>query len=303
MILIFRSLLGAVAVALAIAACGSNDATAGTEVVATTSILGDIAANVVGDAGSVAVLVPIGADPHDYRPSSRQMAALTSADLVIVNGLGLEEGLEESLDAAAADGARLLTVGPEVDPMPFAGGTTPDPHVWLDPVRVAAIARLIATDLEAIEPGGGWQERADAYAARLENLDAEIAATLAGVPAERRTLVTNHDSLEYFAARYGFTVVGTVIPGGSTLGNPSASDIADLVAKMEAASVRVLFAETTEPVELAEAVASELGDEVAVVELFTGSLGERGTSAETLAGLLMENARRISAALTEPNPG
>lgn len=298
MVLIFRTIVRFVVVALLVSSCGGDAGANGdVVVVATTSVLGDIASNVLGDAGTVEVLVPIGADPHDYRPSSRQLARLIDVDLVVANGLGLEQGLEEALAAAEADGARVLEVGPELDPLPFADGETPDPHVWMDPVRVAEAAVLMASSLDALAPGGEWRANAEAYGSELRALDDEIAANLAVIPEDRRKLVTNHDSLEYFADRYGLEIIGTVIPGGSTLGDPSAADLAELVAAMEAADVKAIFAETTEPDDLAEAVAAELGADVAVVELFTGSLGEAGTPAGTLAGMLAENARRIAGAL------
>jgi len=109
--------------------------------------------------------------------------------------------------------------------------------------------------------------------------------------------VTNHDALGYFAARYGFTVVGTIIPGGSSLGDPSSSELADLVAVMRAEDVRAIFADTTRPSVLADAVAAELGSDVVVVPLYTGSLGEPGSGADTVAGMLTVNAERIADAL------
>jgi zinc/manganese transport system substrate-binding protein len=117
------------------------------------------------------------------------------------------------------------------------------------------------------------------------------------VPAERRVLVTNHDALGYFADRYGFEVLGTVIPGGATLADPSSADLAELVATIQREEVPAIFAETIEPSVLAETVAAEVGDQVRVVELFTGSLGEEGSGAETLIDALIINARRIAEAL------
>jgi zinc/manganese transport system substrate-binding protein len=110
-------------------------------------------------------------------------------------------------------------------------------------------------------------------------------------------MVTNHEAFGYFAARYGFEVIGVVIPGGSTLAEPSSAELAALVEIMESESVRVIFAETSQPTALAEAVAAELGGDVDVVELFTESLGPPGSGAETLSKMLLTNAERISAAL------
>lgn len=303
--------LGLMATACSTAETESEDLT----IIATTSILGDIAAEVVGDAADIEVLTPLGVDPHDYRPSSRQIAALNTADLVIATGLGLEEGLIDVLEAAEEDGVRVLWIGPQVDPLPFAGHdeqhpeeatTAPhtedrsglDPHFWLDPVRAGRAADLIGTALETTRPGPGWTERAAAYADELATLDAEIRRVLAGIAEPRRLLVTNHDALGYFADTYGFEVVGVVIPGGSTLADPSSADLAALAATIEASGVTAIFAETIESDALAEAVAAEVDRPIEIVELFTGSLGPPGSGAETLGDMLLTNATRIARALS-----
>jgi zinc/manganese transport system substrate-binding protein len=159
-------------------------------------------------------------------------------------------------------------------------------------------ARLIASELDRIAPGGGWHERADAYAGELLALDEEIRATLAAVPPEGRTLVTNHRSFGYFADRYGFDVVGTVIPGGSAQAEPSSAELADLVAVIEETGVPAVFGETSNPSTLPDAVAAELGEDVEVVDLYTGSLGAPGSGAETLIGMLRTDTARIAEALS-----
>ena len=298
-----------VVVALLAAACGDGDTnTAGVRVVATTTILGDVARNLVEDDGSVEVLLPIGADPHDYQASARQVAAIQEADLVIANGLGLEEGLADVLESAAADGATVVTVAPLLDPLPFGGDhgdddhaedeTGDDPHVWLDPLRMAAATRIVAEELSRINESADWIARGNAYAEALATADEEIQAALEVVAPVNRKLVTNHDALGYFASRYGFEVVGVVIPGGSTLAEPSSAELTELVAIVEQEQVRAIFAETTNPEVLADAVAAEAGGEVIVVELFTGSLGEPGSAADTLIGMLTTNAQRIAQALS-----
>nr|MCU0281452.1 metal ABC transporter substrate-binding protein [Acidimicrobiia bacterium] len=128
-------------------------------------------------------------------------------------------------------------------------------------------------------------------------LDAEIEASLAAVPPEQRKLLTNHHALGYFADRYGFEVIGAIIPGGSTLAAPSPADLAELVDLLRQAGVRAIFAETTQSADLAEALAAELGGQVAVVSLYTGSLGEAGSGADTYIGMQRSNAERIAAAL------
>lgn len=287
---------------------GCSDAAAeepSLQVIATTSVWGDVVSQIVGDDAEVAVLIPRGADAHDYQPTSRQIAAIASVDLVIANGLGLEEGLHDVLEASAADGANVFEVGPALDPLPFSAHDESetddhddlDPHVWFDPQRVAMAANLIAGELTEIDPSIDWADRAAAYVTELEATDTEIAELLDAVPDGRRSLVTNHDAFSYLAHRYGFTVVGVVIPGGSTMGEPSSAELAKLVAVIEANDVPAIFAESSQPNRLAEAVAAEVGRDVAVIELYTESLGESGTAAATFIGMLLENATLIAGAL------
>ena len=308
----WRLAAGITVIATAAAACGGGsdgDASGAVRIVATTSVVGDLVAHVAGDAATVEVLIPVGADPHEFQASSRQAAAVQEADLVVAVGLGLEEGLSDVLDAAAGDGVTLLEIGPQVDPMPFGSGTGAtesggdhtdglDPHVWLDPVRMEKAAHLVSDALGVIDPAGDWDARADAYADELRAADAEIASLVATIPPPARVLVTNHDALGYFAARYGFDVIGVIVPGGSTLGSPSSAELAALVAVVRERQVPAIFAETIEPVTLADAIAAEVGAQVKVVELYTGSLGEPGSGADTLVGLLLTDARLIVDALT-----
>ena len=300
------------ALAFLVAACGSGNGDSADPleltVVATTTILGDVVANVVAEDADVVVLMPVGADPHDFRASSSQVAEINRADLVVANGLLLEEGLDDVLDAAAADGARVVRVAPLLDPIPFGNASShehgeeddhegDDPHVWFDPIRMAEAARLIAAELDAIAPEVDWMGRADSYAAQLVAADESIVEKLAGIPPDRRRLVTSHDALGYFADRYDFVVIGTVMPAGSTLADPSSEELADLVGLMEREGVTTIFAESTQSTALAEAVAAELGQGVQVVALYTGSLDEPGSGADTLIGMLETNVGRIAVAL------
>jgi zinc/manganese transport system substrate-binding protein len=291
----------ALAVLLTVTACGSAPAGESKPlVVVSTTVLGDLVAAVAGDEAEVEVLMPIGVDPHDFQPSARQIGRIAAADLVVLNGLGLEERLAAAIHGAVGSGVTILEVAPAVDPLPWSAddsGGSLDPHVWLDPVRMADAAGLVASALAAIDPAGDHLARGAAYAATLRDVDREIEQILAGIPAAERLLVTNHEAFAYFAARYRFEVVGVVIPGGSTLAEPSSAELAALVAVIRDRRVPAIFAETTQPTGLAEAIAAEAGTDVAVVELFSESLGEPGTPAATLAGMLLENARRIAAAL------
>jgi zinc/manganese transport system substrate-binding protein len=307
----------AVAAAITLGACGRSGAGEGDiRIVVTTSTLGDLVSNVAGGDATVEVLMPLGADPHSFLPSSQQVADMNDADLVVVNGLGLEEGFAAVLEGVVADGGRVLELGPMLDPIPFGlddhddavndddedheddgDDHSIDPHVWMDPLRMAQAATIVAAELSELDPGSDWTERGAAYASELQELHSDIEAELSAIDHSDRLLVTNHEALGYFADRYDFEVVGTVIPGGSTLGDPSSEALASLVGTMRELGVSVVFAETTRPSALADAVARELGGEVQVVELFTGSLGEPGSGVETLIEMLRINASRIAQAL------
>ena len=286
--------------ALAAVACsdegGSGD---GPLIVATHSLLGDLAVNVFGDEAEVQVVMPAGTDPHEFEPSAAQVAMLNEADLVVANGLGFEAGLTDALDAAAADGVTVLELGEALDPLPLAEDDGEDPHWFTDPLRMAAAAGLVATAAESVEglDPTVLAEQAASHASAIEAADAEIAADLETIPEDQRQMVTNHEVFGYFADRYGFEVVGTIIPSGTTLAEPSSSELADLVAVIEETGVPAVFADTSSSADLADVLAEETGEEIAVVELFSESLGEEGSGAETYLELIRTNADRIMGAL------
>lgn len=298
-----------VVVSLVGAACSPGsvpETTEGVTIVATTTILGDIAREIVGDKGSVEVLLPIGVDPHDFQPSSSQVVAIYQADLVIANGLGLEGSLMDVLDTASSDGVTVVAVGRLVEPVTLDrrepceedDERTCDPHVWLDPERDASIARIIGAELVVVDGSVDWLVRADEFAADLARTDEVVAEILSTIPDQGKLLVTNHDSLGYFADRYGFDVIGTVIPGGSTLAEPSSADLAGLIATINETGTTAIFTETSASTALADAIADEVEHEVAVIRLYTGSLGEPGSGADTLIGMLITNARLIADGLS-----
>lgn len=297
----------AVAVALGVSLTGCVAAEPGTigsagasvSVVATTTMLGSIAGQIAAcGGGAVTTLMPIGADPHDYSPSSADVAAMVGAGLVITNGLGLEEGLTSALATAREDGAAVLEVGPALDPQPFAGSShSLDPHVWLDVARMATAATLIGDKLVKVTGDATYGACGRKVASNLTATDGEVAAILDGVPIGSRILVTDHDAFGYFSRAYGYTVAGVVIPGGSTLAQPSSQELAALSGTVRTAGVKAIFANTANPTALIEALAKESGQRVAVVQLYVGSLGPPGSGADTYSGMMLTNARRIADAL------
>ena len=292
------------------AALAGTEETSGT-VVVTTNILGDVTENITRGQADVVVLMEPGADPHSFGISARQAAQLESADLIIYNGLGLEEGILRHVSAAEDQGVAVLAVGDAVDPLPFAAnagtptdtGTpaAPDPHFWTDPLRMAEAAGLIADAVAAHVPSAdpaAVHGQAEAYAAQLRELDAWMAAEFAGIPSDRRSLVTNHHVFGYLASRYGFTITGALIPGGTTLASPSSADLDDLAGKIRAASVPAIFTDSSQPDRLAQVLAEEAGLDVAVVGLFTESLGTGGSGADTYLEMMRTNTGRITSALS-----
>jgi zinc/manganese transport system substrate-binding protein len=305
-VLVTRTVAGAavgLALVAGLGACGGGDSEADgrPRIVVTTSILGDVVSSMVGDAAEVEVLMPPGADPHDFAPSAKQAAALREADVVVQNGLGFEVGLVDTVAAAEDDGVTVLTASDAIEPLTLADGGDGelDPHFFTDPTRMRTAAAYLVGQLSEHLDGidtVAVQERADAYLAELDALDTEVAGLVSGIPAAQRTLVTNHEVFGYFADRYGFTVLGAVIPGGSTLAEPSAADLADLAAQIDAAGVPAIFAETSSPTNLADALAAE-GTDVEVVELYSEALGPAGSDGATYLEMVRANAARIVAAL------
>jgi zinc/manganese transport system substrate-binding protein len=285
---------------------------------ATTSILGDVVSEMTGDLATVDVVMPANADPHEFQPSARDAADLREADVLVANGAGFEAGLEETIHGAEDDGTAVFEAidhvatlqlsedapadgdhaDEEADGDEAHGGV--DPHFFTDPARMAtaaeALAAFLADEVPALDTPA-FRDRAAAYVAELGALDAEVEATLAVVPPERRKLVTNHDVFAYFADRYGFEVVGAVIPAATTQASPSGADIDALAATITAEGVPAIFADTSSPEDLADALAGEVGGDVAVVALYSESLGEAGSGADTYAGMMRTDAGRIAEAL------
>ncbi len=287
-----RATIALLAAALVATAAGCSSAERDRPLVTvTTNILGDVVGEVVGDAADVEVLMPAGADPHSFEVSAQEAARLRSADLVVENGLGLEEGVSRHVEAAAADGVPIFTAGDAIDVLDWRSedDSGPDPHFWTDPRRMAEV--VTALD-DALDEVGIDAPGADDYRARLDALDAEVTAAFATVPAERRALVTNHHVFGYLADRYGFRVVGAVIPSGTTLASPSAADLRDLASAIEGAGVPTIFADLSQPARLAEVLADEVGIQVTITPLATESLTATGPASSYL-GMTRSNAEAI----------
>lgn len=306
-------LLGGVVMVAACGSEGDDTSDPGTPtIVATTTIWADVASNVACDGlADVVTVIPPGGDPHAFEASLRDRETMEGAALIVANGLGLEEGLEDTIDSVESNGVTVVRVGEAVTTLPAgdddhadeAGDDdrdhgADDPHIWFDPTRVAATLPAIADGLEA---AGIDREALDAcvteYATTLEQLDGDIETVLADLPVERRLLVTNHDSLSYFADRYGFEILGSVIPSPSSLAGTNPGDLEALATLIHQTGVPAIFAETQHSSTDTEALAARVGD-VTVVTLQTDTLGEPESSTDAYVTWLSQTAQQIEEALT-----
>ena len=292
--------LAALAV-LAAPALGQGPATP--HVVVTTPVLGSLVKDLVGDQARVTVVMPDGADPHEFRPSARDVAELAGADVVIADGLGLEEGLEDSLRQVRDGGTPVIEATSLVtlrrfdpdDREEIAEHGPEDPHIWTDPLTMREFVAGLAPALR-VQAGIDVGDRAADLEGRLTRLDAEVRDTLADIPGPERTLVTGHESMGYFAARYGFRVVGALLPSLSSQAQASAADLADLRRQVREAGVPAIFNETGTPAGLADAIADETG--ARVVEIGTHTLPPDG-SYETM---IRDIARAVDGGLSGATP-
>ena len=293
-----RSLLAVgVAGVLALSGCSAVAGDDRPLVVVTTNILGDVVGELVGDRAEVLTLMKPNADPHSFEISAQEAARLRSADLLVSNGLGLEEGLQQHLDSA--EGVEQFVAGEAIQVLDYAVGDAagqPDSHFWTDPERMLDVVDGLQPVLQ--ELGVLDIDAAAAYRGEIERLDADMTAAFAAIPAERRALVTNHHVFGYLAERFGFDVIGAIIPGGTTLAAPSASDLASLVGAVEQAGVPAIFAESSSPDRLARALASEADLHVEVIELFTESLTDAQGGAPDYLTMMRVNTERITTGLS-----
>ena len=267
---------------LALAACGGEsdgETSDRRSVVVSTPILGALVTEIVGDAAEVTVLMPNGVDPHGWEASPKEIEALSNADVVVINGLHLEESLDEAIDAARDGGVRIFEAADHVDVIASSAENSGDehadgdPHIWTDAAAMAEVALALGDDLA--EAGIDVGDRASVVYERLLALDNDLQKSIEALDENDRKLVTGHESLAYLARAYGFVLVGAVIPGLSSESEVSAGELLSLKELIVAEKVGVIFSEAGTPDQVVEAIASETG--ATVVELDTHLLPEDGT--------------------------
>jgi len=285
---------------------------AGLNVLAAESFLADIAQNVAGERLTIGTLLPSGLDPHAFEPTPRDVARITDSDILIVNGAGLEAWLENIIESAG--GERLVieaSAGLTPKKRPAGGvcadssqaaaeehGDQGDPHFWLAPSLVIRYVENIRDGLSQADLQGEEQytRNAEDYIARLRELDAWISAQVEQIPPERRLLVTNHESLGYFADRYGFQLIGAILPSFSTAASPSAADLARLSDCIRSTGASAIFLETGANPQLAGQLRQETGIRV-VTELYSHSITPPGGNAPDYISMMKYNTQAIVNAL------
>ncbi|MDG2232569.1 MAG: metal ABC transporter substrate-binding protein [Ilumatobacter sp.] len=288
-------------------------------VVVTTNILGDVVSELLDNQADVVTIMPVGADPHDFQASAQEINRMLSADALIVNGANFEEGLIDVIESAEEAGVPLHEAISVVGTMAFGaegeehsdedhsdeehdehGHDGADPHFFTDPVRMSSAVQGIVDFLSGQIDGldtDALDASAEEYLAQLAAVDADNVSLLDAISEDKRVLVTNHEVFAYFADRYGFEVVGVVVPGGSTTDAASAGELAALAKTIETEGVPAIFADTSSSDELVNTLASEVGD-IAIVELFTESLGTADSDGATYLDMVSANAERIAVALS-----
>jgi ABC-type Zn uptake system ZnuABC Zn-binding protein ZnuA len=252
-----------------------------------------------GDAIALTVLLPMGTDPHSYEPTPQDVAAVADADVVFVNGAGLEVFLDSLLESAGGDahvvsvseGIEFLRLGDEHEHGDF------DPHVWFDPNNVLVWVENVEQALSILDPANAeaYAANASEYRVALQELDDWIQSQVAQIPKANRKLVTDHASFGYFAERYGFEQIGAVFPGFSTLTEPSAQERAELEEAIRALGVQAIFVGTTINPSLAQQVAEDTGAQL--VFLYSGSLSEPNGPANNYLRLMRYDVSAIVDAL------
>ena len=263
------------------------------------SFLADIARNVCGDRLNVDTLIPVDADPHAYQPAPQDAVSISNADVLIINGANLEVFLAPILKNANSK-QLVISASLGLTPRPDPSGQHPegDPHFWLDPNNVVKYVENIRDGLSKADPVNATFYNANAknYIGELQTLDTWIKSQVQNVPPAHRMLITNHETFGYFADRYGFTVVGAIIPSITSGAAPSARELAALINQIRSSAAPAIFLETGTNPQLADQVASETGAKV-VLDLYTHSRSAPGGPAGTYIDMMKYDVTTIVKAL------
>jgi manganese/iron transport system substrate-binding protein len=262
---------------VSIAACGPapTNSSGLVRVVTTTTVFADMVASVGGNLVEVTSLVPKNGDVHTFEPKPADIRAVAQADLLVMNGLGLDDWLEKTIANASKKGTALLKLGVDLG-VPLLPGEEPgtqNPHLWLDVNYAKQYVDRIVVGLQATDRAHSnqYQRQGAAYRARLDELDRWVREQVASIPESNRKIVTFHDAFPYYAREYGITIAGVAVQAPGQ--DPSAGDTAALVEAIRAAGVKAIFSEAQFPAKLVEQLAGETGTTV-VADLYDDSVGD-----------------------------
>jgi len=279
-------------------ACGGDPAASGEDdrlqVVTTVAPITSIVAAVGGDLVAIEGLVPEGTDSHTFEPPPRAAAVLAGADVLFVNGLGLEEPTEDLADANLGDDALLVelgdeTIGPDEYRYDFSfpeEGGKPNPHLWTNPPMADRYAEVVKDTLVELDPGNAeaYEENYTAFSAQVDQLDAAVRAATATVDPGRRKLLTYHDAYAYFADEYGWEVIGAIQP--SDFAEPSPREVADLITQVRDTGVPAIFGSEVFPSPVLEQIGDEAGVRYVDVLRDDDLPGEPGDEEHSWLGLM-----------------
>ena len=281
----------------------SNNIQQGSEnklrVLVTTTIVRDVVLQVSEDLVNLDVLLPVGTDPHTFTPTPQDLAKISRAEVLFMNGAGLETFLQAYLENIG-EKVRVVELSAEVSLIQASEDSdhnSGDPHTWTDPMNVKIWVDQIAATLSELDPSHAdiFQANAEAYQSQLDELNAWIETQVGQISPANRKLVSDHDSLAYFAQRYGFKLIGTVIPGTSTLAEPSAQEVARLEDLIRAENVRAIFVDTAANPVLSERISQDTG--VKIIFIYSGSLTDAKGEAGTYLDYMRYNVSEIVSAL------
>ena len=304
----FTRALSVVVAVLVLTACGTGDGSSGPggssaaatpgadtrKIVTTTTVFADIVQNIGGSRVSTTSIIPPGVGPEDYEPKPDDAKKLADATLIVSNGVGLDNFLDDLLASGSGGDTPRLVLGDGIPILTVDGQE--NPHFWLDPTIVKEYyLPAIASRLGELDPDGRatYDANMTAFGAELDALDAELKTEIATIPEANRKLVTFHDAFPYFSRHFGFEEVGVIIQNVGQ--EPTAGELATLVEKVKSAGVRAVFSEAQFNPDLTRTLAQEAGVTNVVTTLYNDSLGP--APADSYVGLMRWNVDQIVPAL------
>lgn len=270
-------------------------------IVATASMFSDMAKNIVGDKMNVEVIVPIGGDPHIYKPTPKDAKMVVNADLILKNGLTFEGWLGELIENSGTK-APVILVTKGIEPIKSLTYESPDPHAWMDARKGLKYIENIKNGIVALDPDNKdfYEKNYSAYCIEIEELDEYIQKEIAKIPPAQRILVTSHDAFQYYGKRYGIQLESVL--GTSTDADAQTQDVLQLIEVIRKSKVPAIFTETTINPKQMQQIAKDNGVVVGG-SLYADSIGAAGSDGDSYIDMLKANTDKIVAGLTRKSGG